>query len=56
MSKISNVISCEKIKTFIAVAAAVVMYFTPDPYDAVITALLSLFGIGDLVIKDKQKT
>jgi uncharacterized MnhB-related membrane protein len=43
----------EKFKTFLAVLGAVAMYFTPDPYDAVITALLSAFGVGNLVISKK---
>lgn len=42
--KINN----EKLKTLIAAIAGVVMYFTPDPVDAVITAVLGLFGITEV--------
>ena len=48
-------ISTEKLKTIAAVAAAVIMYFTPDPIDAIITALLSALGITNLVIDRKDK-
>lgn len=54
MSKITEIITTEKFKTVAAAIGAVVMYFTPPPYDAIITAVLFAFGIETLVISKKQ--
>jgi len=63
MSKLATIVDhviafirTEKFKTLIAVVAAEVIYFTPPPYDAIITTLLLVFGISDLTTKDKLKT
>ena len=55
MSKVSEIITSERFKTFAAAVGAVVMYFTPDPYDAVITAMLSAFGVSTLIIHKKDE-
>lgn len=43
-----------KKKGFIAIAAAVVMYFTPDEVDHIIEAALAAFGIRELIIVNKD--
>lgn len=44
----------DKVKAIIACAAAVAMYFTPDPIDMIITACLAALGITTLVIVEKK--
>jgi hypothetical protein len=51
---IKEIITNEKIKGIIAIAAAVVMWFTPDYIDAIIEAGLAAFGISKLVIKKEE--
>lgn len=55
MSKILEIITTEKFKTVVAAIGAVIMYFTPPPYDAAITAILSAFGISTLVVHKKEE-
>lgn len=43
-----------KLKGIIAIAAAVIMYFTPDNIDKIIELLLAAFGISTLIISDKK--
>lgn len=43
-----------KKKGFIALAAAVVMYFTPDEVDHIIEAGLAAFGIRALTVVNKD--
>ena len=54
MNKVIEIIKSDKFKTIAAVAAAIVMYFTPDPIDQIITVLLAGFGISTLVISEKK--
>ena len=54
MDIIMDIIKSNKTKGIVAIAAAVVMYFTPDEVDHIIEGLLSLFGISTLVISDKK--
>lgn len=54
MSKIINFLKSDRGKSFLACLAAVIMYFTPDPIDEVITALLAMFGITTLVVHKKE--
>lgn len=53
MSKILEIITTEKFKTVVAAIGAV--NFTPPPYDAAITAILSAFGISTLVVHKKEE-
>ena len=48
-------VSNEKLKTTVSVLGAVVMYFIDPPFDAVITGILSAFGLGNLVLSDRCK-
>ena len=54
MENLKTIITNEKIKGAIAIAAAVVMWFTPTHIDVVIEALLAAFGIQKLVLKKKD--
>ncbi|MBQ7673600.1 MAG: hypothetical protein IJT36_03625 [Alphaproteobacteria bacterium] len=51
MENLKTIITNEKIKGAIAIAAAVIMWFTPTHIDVVIEALLAAFGIQKLVLK-----
>lgn len=53
MTDIKTLITNDKIKGIIAIAAAVIMYFTPDYVDEIIQIFLAYFGITNLVIKEK---
>lgn len=55
MNTFIDIITSNKVKGVVAIAAAVVMYFTPDEVDHIIEGLLSLFGISTLIISDKNK-
>jgi hypothetical protein len=54
MTNLKDLISDEKVKGIIAIAAAVVMWFTPNHIDAIIEAGLAAFGISKLVIKKED--
>jgi hypothetical protein len=54
MINLKDIITNEKAKGVIALAAAVVMWFTPDYVDAIIEAGLAAIGISKLVIKKEQ--
>ncbi len=54
MKNLKSIITNEKVKGAIAIAAAVVMFFTPDHIDFIIESLLAAFGIQKLIIR-KQK-
>lgn len=54
MTDIKAFITNDKIKGIIAIAAAIVMYFTPDYIDAIIEAGLTAFGISRLMISEKK--
>jgi hypothetical protein len=51
---LKEIITNEKAKGVIALAAAVVMWFTPDYIDAIIEASLAAIGITKLVIKKEE--
>lgn len=51
---IKEVLTSDRVKGLIAIAAAVVMYYTPDEIDHIIEGLLSVFGISTLVIGGKK--
>ena len=51
MENLKSIIENEKVKGAIAIAAAVIMWFTPTHIDVVIEALLAAFGIQKLVLK-----
>jgi hypothetical protein len=55
MTNLKETIANEKVKGVIAIAAAVVMWFTPNYIDAIIEAGLAAFGISKLVIKKEDK-
>jgi O-methyltransferase involved in polyketide biosynthesis len=46
MSNVSKIVTSPKTKGIVSLAAAVVMYFTPDNVDRIIETLLAGFGIG----------
>ncbi len=54
MENLKSIIANEKVKGAIAMIAAVVMFFTPDHIDLIIEALLTAFGIQQLVLKKKD--
>lgn len=54
MNSFIELITNNKVKGIIAIAAAVVMYFTPDEIDKIIEGLLGAFGISQFVIKEKE--
>jgi hypothetical protein len=55
MTNLKEIITNEKIKGLIAIAAAVIMWFTPDYIDAILEAGLAAFGISKLLIKKEDK-
>jgi hypothetical protein len=55
MTNLKEIIASEKVKGIIAIAAAVIMWFTPDYIDAILEAGLAAFGISKLVIKKEDK-
>ena len=55
MENLKTIITNEKIKGGIAIAAAIIMFFTPDHIDAVIEILLSIFGIEKFIITKKSE-
>ena len=52
---IGEVLNNSKVQGIISIAAAVVMYFTPDEVDYLIEGLLGMFGIAKLTLKEKDK-
>jgi hypothetical protein len=54
MTNLKDLITNEKTKGIIAIAAAVIMWFTPNHIDAIIEAGLAAFGIAKLVIKKED--
>lgn len=54
MSTFIKLITNDKFKGIVAIAAAVLMYFTPDEIDKIIEGLLGAFGISQFVIKPKK--
>ncbi len=55
MENLKTIITNEKIKGAIAIAAAIIMWFTPDHIDLAIEVLLGMFGIEKLVITKKPE-
>ena len=51
MESLKSIIENEKVKGAIAIAAAVIMFFTPSHIDLIIESLLAAFGIQKLVLK-----
>ena len=54
MDNLKSIIENEKVKGAIAIAAAVIMFFTPSHIDIVIESLLAAFGIQQLVLKKDE--
>jgi hypothetical protein len=54
LTNLKEIIANEKIKGIIAIAAAVITWFTPNHIDAIIEAGLAAFGISKLVIKKED--
>ena len=54
MESLKSIIGNEKVKGAIAIAAAVIMFFTPNHIDLIIELLLAAFGITKLVISEKE--
>ena len=54
MESLKSIIENEKVKGAIAIAAAVIMFFTPNHIDLIIESLLTAFGIQQLVLKKKD--
>jgi hypothetical protein len=54
MTSLKTLILNEKTKGIIAIAAAVVMYFTPDHIDRIIESLLGIYGITVLTLTEKE--
>ena len=54
MENLKTIITNEKVKGAIAIAAAIIMFFTPDHIDLLIETMLTAFGITKLVISEKK--
>lgn len=54
MNKLTSLLMSDKFRGVIAIAAAVVMYFTPDSADKIIESFLGAFGISTLMLKNKE--
>lgn len=54
MENLKSIITNEKVKGAIAIAAAIIMFFTPDHIDLLIETLLAAFGITKLLITEKK--
>lgn len=54
MENLKSIITNEKVKGAIAIAAAIIMFFTPDHIDLIIESLLAVFGIQKLIITKKE--
>lgn len=54
MENLKSIITNEKVKGVIAIAAAVIMAYTPEHIDLIIEALLGAFGIQKLIIKTRD--
>lgn len=55
MNSLVELLTNNKVKGIIAIAAAVLMYYTPDEVDKIIEALLGAFGISQFIITPKKK-
>ncbi len=53
MGKLAIFLNNDKVKGIIAIAAAVVMYYTPDQIDKIIELCLAGLGISKLVISEE---
>ena len=51
---IKEVANNPQFQGLISIAAAVIMYFTPDEIDHIIEGMLSVFGIAKLTIQQKK--
>lgn len=49
-----ELITNNKVKGIIAIAAAFIMYFTPDEIDKIIEGLLGAFGISQFMLDSKK--
>jgi hypothetical protein len=54
MTNLKEIIANEKVKGIIAIAAAVVMWFTPNHIDRIIESLLGIYGITVLTLQKKK--
>lgn len=54
MNNLLNLLNNTRVKGLIAVAGAVIMYFTPDHVDAIIEGILATLGIPSLFIGEKK--
>lgn len=54
MNSFISLITNDKFKGIIAIAAAVIMYYTPDEIDKIIEGLLGAFGISQFMLDSKK--
>lgn len=54
MERIKSFFASNKVKGIIAIAAAIIMYYTPDHIDRIIETILAALGIQQLTLKDKE--
>jgi hypothetical protein len=54
LTNLKDLISNDKTKGIIAIAAAIVTYFTPDHIDIIIESLLGIYGVTVLTIQKKK--
>ncbi|MDR2782089.1 MAG: hypothetical protein LBB21_06610 [Holosporaceae bacterium] len=54
MTNLKEIITNEKVKGIIAIAAAVITYFTPNHIDVIIESILGIYGITVLTIQKKK--
>jgi hypothetical protein len=55
MTNLKDLIFNEKTKGLVAVAAAIVMHYTPDHIDRIIESLLGIYGITTLTLQKKDE-
>ncbi|MDR2067384.1 MAG: hypothetical protein LBP41_00115 [Holosporaceae bacterium] len=54
LTNLKDLILNDKTKGIIAIAAAVITYFTPDSVDVIIETLLGAYGITVLTLQKKK--
>ena len=54
MNSFISLITNDKFKGVVAIAAAVLMYYTPYEIDKIIEGLLGAFGISQFIISPKK--
>jgi hypothetical protein len=54
LTNLKDLILDDKTKGIIAIAAAIIMHYTPDHIDILIEGILGIYGIAVLTLQKKQ--